>query len=155
MPFSAGELCCPSEACVMLDLTPSESSASWDKIPHVTRIAFTKTSAVKKLVTSSTGGNEKTACGTVTSAGNLAIACHNGASQPAPFKINGIYHIMWSVDCDNILESPIDPYYEANIRIVSVPVDFDIAGNSPVVYNYGFEVDEWLYEPATQAEEEQ
>jgi hypothetical protein len=60
---------------------------------------------------------------------------------------------MWSVDCDNITESPTDPYYEANIRIVSVPVDFDIAGNSPVVYNYGFEVDEWLHEPTTQTEE--
>jgi hypothetical protein len=152
MPFSAGELCCPSEACVLLDTTASASSASWDTIPHVTRIAFTKTSAVKKLVTSSTDGNEKTACGTVTSAGNLAIACHNGTA-PAPFRINGIYHIMWSVDCENILESPSDPYYEANIRIVSVPVDFDIAGNAPVVYNYGFEVDEWLHEPATQTEE--
>jgi len=152
MTFSAGELCCPSEACVMLDLTASSSSALWEAIPHVTRIAFTKTSAVKKLVTSSTAGNEKTACGTVTSVGNLAIACHNG-DGPNPFAINGIYHILWSVDCDNILESPIDPYYEANIRIVSVPVDFDIAGNSPVVYNYGFEVDEWLYEPATQTQE--
>jgi len=150
MTFSAGELCCPSEACVQLDVT-AESSASWDAIPHVTRIAFTKTSAVKKLVTSSTAGNEKTACGTVTSAGNLAIACHNGTA-PAPLAINGIYHIRWAVDCDN-LTSPSDPYYEANVRIVSVPVDFDIAGNSPVVYNYGFEVDEWLHEPTTQTQE--
>ena len=147
MPFSAGELCCPSEACVQLDVTASASSASWDAIPHVTRISFTKTSAVKKLVTSSTAGNEKTACGTVTSAGNLAIACHNGTA-PSPLAINGIYHIRWSVDCDNLV-SPSDPYYEANVRIVSVPVDFDIAGNSPVVYNYGFEVDE----PTTQTQE--
>jgi len=154
MPFSAGELCCPSEACVLLDTNTAESSASWDTIPHVTRIAFTKTSAVKKLVTSSTNGNEKTACGTVSNTGNLAIACHDGTA-PAPFAINGIYHIMWSVNCDNILESPTDPYYEANIRITSVPVDFDIAGNSPVIYNYGFEVDEWLHEPTTQGEEAQ
>jgi len=154
MPFSAGELCCPSEACVLLDTNTAESSASWDTIPHVTRIAFTKTSAVKKLVTSSTNGNEKTACGTVSNTGNLAIACHDGTA-PAPFAINGIYHIMWSVNCDNILESPTDPYYEANIRIISVPVDFDIAGNSPVIYNYGFEVDEWLHEPTTQGEEAQ
>jgi len=154
MPFSAGELCCPSEACVLLDTNTNESAASWDTIPHVTRIAFTKTSAVKKLVTSSTNGNEKTACGTVSNTGNLAIACHDGTA-PAPFAINGIYHIMWSVNCDNILESPTDPYYEANIRITSVPVDLDIAGNSPVIYNYGFEVDEWLHEPTTQGEENQ
>jgi hypothetical protein len=139
---------------VLLDTNTNESAASWDTIPHVTRIAFTKTSAVKKLVTSSTNGNEKTACGTVSNTGNLAIACHDGTA-PAPFAINGIYHIMWSVNCDNILESPTDPYYEANIRITSVPVDFDIAGNSPVIYNYGFEVDEWLHEPTTQGEENQ
>jgi len=154
MPFTAGELCCASEACVMIDLTASGSSASWDTIPHVTRIAFTKTASVKKLVTSSTGGNEKTACGSVASTGNLAIACHNG-DAPAPLGINKIYHLMWSVNCDNILETPADPYYEANVRITSVPVDFDIAGNAPVIYNYGFEVDEWLHEPTEQTEEQQ
>jgi hypothetical protein len=136
-----------------LDVTASTSSTEWDTIPHVTRVSFTKTSAVKKLVTSSTAGNEKTACGTVTSAGNLAIACHNGVG-PAPFAINGIYHIRWAVDCSVLDEAPTDPYYQANIRITSVPVDFDIAGNSPVVYNYGFEVDEWVHEPTTQTEEE-
>ena len=152
MTFSAGELCCPSEACVLLDLTASASSATWEAIPHVTRVAFTKTSAVKKLVTSSTAGNEKTACGTVSSTGNLAIACHDGTA-PAPFAINGIYHLRWSIYCEGLDESPDWVYYEANIRIVSVPVDFDIAGNAPIVYNYGFEVDEWLHEPTTQTEE--
>ncbi len=154
MPFSAGELCCPSEACVLLDTTASSSSSNWDAIPHVTRIGFTKTSAVKKLVTSSTAGNEKTACGTVTSAGNLAIACHNGTA-PAFFAINGIYHLRWSLYCDGLDESPLWDYWEANVRIISVPIDFDIAGNAPIVYNYGFEVDEWLHEPSTQTEENQ
>ena len=152
MTFSAGELCCPSEACVQLDITAGESSTSWDTIPHVTRISFTKTSAVKKLVTSSTAGNEKTACGTVTSAGNLAIACHDGTA-PAPLAINGIYHLRWSVNCAYLDEAPTDPYYQARVRIISVPVDLDIAGNSPVVYNYGFEVDEWVHEPTTQTTE--
>lgn len=154
MPFTAGELCCPSNACVQLDTTSSESSSEWETIPHVTRIAFTKTSSVKKLVTSSTAGNEKTACGSVSSTGNLAIACHSGVG-PAPLGINNIYHIRWSVNCDSLDEAPTDPYYQALIRITSVPVDFDIAGNAPVIYNYGFEVDEWVHEPTEQTEEQQ
>lgn len=152
MPFTAGDLCCASDACVMLDTTASTSSASWDEIPHVTQISFALTSNTPKLVTSSTNGAETSVCGSVTQTGNLAIACHNG-DAPAPLAINGKYHIMWSVDCGNLLESPIDPYYEANIRITSVPVDFNIAGNQAIIYNYGFDIIEFLHYPATQAEE--
>ena len=152
MTFTAGDLCCASSACVMLDTSPSESAASWDTIPHVTQIAFTKTSNTPKLVTSSTNGAETSVCGIVSQTGTLAIACHNGAG-PAPFCINGKYHIMWSIDCDNLLESPEDPYYEANIRITSVPVDMNISGNQAIIYNYAFDIIEWLHEPACQDEE--
>lgn len=152
MPFTAGDLCCAANACVLLDETPSASSASWDTIPHVTQIAFTKTANTPKIVTSSTNGGETSVCGIVSQTGNLAIACHNG-DQPAPFCINGKYHIMWSIDCDNILESPTDPYYEASIRITSVPVDFNIAGNQAVIYNYSFDIIEWFHEPTCQTVE--
>lgn len=152
MVWSAGELCCASDACVMLDTTAASDSASWDTIPHVTRIAFTKTANTPKLVTSSTAGAETSACGTVSQTGTLEIACHNG-EQPSPFCINGIYHIMWSVDCANLLETPADPYYRALIRITSIPVDFNIAGNQPVIYQYGFDIIEWIHEPTCQTEE--
>lgn len=59
------------------------------------------------------------------------------------------------MNCDSLDEAPTDPYYQALIRITSVPVDFDIAGNAPVIYNYGFEVDEWVHEPTEQTEEQQ
>lgn len=153
MPFTAGNLCCASDACVMLDTTSGESSASWDTIPHVTEISFTKQANNAKLVTSSSGGNEIPVCGSVTSTGTLAIACHDG-TQPNPFCINGNYHIMWSIDCANILESPLDPYYEAIIKITSVPVSMNIAGNQAQVVAYGFEVVEWVHEPTCQTEEE-
>jgi len=156
MPFTAGDLCCAMDACVLLDTSSSASSATWDRIPHVTQISFTKTANTPKIVTSSTNGGETSVCGIVSQTGNLAIACHNGASQPAPFCINGKYHIMWSIDCENIEDAdPFeDPYYRAEIRITSVPVDFNIAGNAAVVFNYTFDIIEWIHEPSCQAEEE-
>lgn len=152
MVFSAGDLCCASEACVLLDTASSESSAAWDTIPHVTDISFVKQANNATLITSSSNGNEIPVCGSVKSTGNLAIACHNGV-QPNPFCINGNYHIMWSIDCDNILESPLDPYYEAIVKITAVPVSMNIAGNQPQVVNYSFEVVEWIHEPDCQTPE--
>ncbi len=50
---------------------------------------------------------------------------------------------MWSNDCDNIFESPTDPYYRATIRIVSFAVDFNHRGGGATIVNYGFEFIEW------------
>jgi hypothetical protein len=80
MTFTAGDLCCVSSACVLLDLQTTESEESWELIPHVTQISTTQTANTPKLVTSSTNGNETSACGTVTNVGNLAIACHSGVA---------------------------------------------------------------------------
>lgn len=152
MVFRAGDLCCASNACVLLDVNPDESAASWDTIPHVTDISFVKQANNARIVTSSSGGNEIPVCGTVTSTGTLAIACHDGV-QPNPFCINGNYHIMWSIDCANILESPTDPYYEAVIKITAVPVSMNIKGNQPQEVTYSFEVVEWIHEPTCQTRE--
>lgn len=154
MVFSAGNLCCASDACVQLDTASGESSASWDTIPHVTDISFTKQANNAKLVTSSSNGNEIPICGTVTSTGTLAIACHDG-NQPNPFCINGNYRIRWSIDCDTFTDgSPADPYYEAIIKITSVPVSMNIKGNQPQEVPYAFEVVEWIHEPTCQTQEE-
>jgi hypothetical protein len=152
MPFTAGDLCCSQNACVMLDETANSGSASWDTIPHVTQIQWTEQANTPKLVTSSSAGNEISVCGTVSNTGVLAIACHDG-DQPAPFAINGKYHIMWSIDCDNLGDSPADPYYRATIRIVTVPNDFNIAGGGAVIVAYGFEIIEWLHKPTPQTQE--
>ena len=152
MTFTAGNLCCASDACVLLDVNAGESAASWDTIPHVTDISFQKQANNATLITSSTSGNEVPVCGSVKSTGTLAIACHDGV-QPNPFCINGNYHLMWSIDCDNILESPTDPYYEAIVKITSVPVSMNIKGNQPQEVAYGFEVVEWLHEPTCQTQE--
>jgi hypothetical protein len=159
MAFSAGDLCCVSAACVLFDMTPSESAESWDLIPHVTQISTTQTANTPKLVTSSTAGNETSACGTVTNVGTLAIACHNGAGV-ARLCINNIYRIRWAHDCDDIWDADTNTaiadvnlgfdYFEAKIRITSIPDDFNIAGNTALVRNYGFDVVEWIELPACQ-----
>jgi hypothetical protein len=159
MTFSAGDLCCVSAACVLLDGNQSESAESWDLIPHVTQISTTQTANTPKLVTSSTAGNEISACGTVTNVGTLAIACHNGTGV-ARLCINSIYRIRWAADCDEIWDAEtltaiadLDlgfDYFEAKIRITSIPDDFNIAGNIPLVRNYGFDVIEWVELPACQ-----
>jgi hypothetical protein len=151
MPFTAGLLCCAQDACVMLDTTAASDSASWDTIPHVTQIQFTQTANTSKLVTSSTNGQETSVCGTVSNTGTLSIACHDGDGPV--FCINENYHIMWSIDCANLLETPVDPYYRALIKITSVPVDFNISNSAAVIYAYNFDVVEWYHQPQCQTAE--
>ncbi len=151
MPFTAGDLCCSQNACVQLDVNAASGAASWDDIPHVTQIQWTEQANTPKVVTSSTNGNETSVCGTVSNTGVLAIACHDSDDQPEPFVINGKYHIKWSIYCE---EGTINgPYYQAWIRIVSIPNDINIAGGGAVITPYGFEVITWINKPATQAEE--
>ena len=148
MPFSAGELCCVSSACVLLDTTPT-GNPTWDLIPHVTNISFEQTSSTPKLVTSSTGGLETSVCGTVTQSGNLAIACHDGTA-PSLLCINGVYHIRWSLDCDNIWANgaattgnSLGAHFEAFIRITRVPINYNISANQAIIYEYGFDIVSW------------
>lgn len=168
MTFAAGDdLCCVSNACVLLDTNASESAETWFKIPHVTQISTTQTANTPKLVTSSTEGNEISSCGTVTNVGNLAIACHSGTG-PARLCINGTYRLRWSEECDNIwddTDAEVDGdgsavsdgeagyHYEAIIRITSVPNDMNISGNQALIYNYGFDVVRWITLPPCQTQE--
>jgi hypothetical protein len=155
MPFTAGDiLCCASDACVLLDTAAGSASETWDLIPHVTLIGFTETANTPKLVTSSSGGAELSSCGTVTRNGNLALACHNGTG-PYMLCINSIHRIRWAQDCDDIwtagndIENPTEGlYFEAVIRITSVPVILDIAGNQAIIVNYGFDVLRWVHHPS-------
>jgi len=160
MTFTAGDLCCVSAACVLIDTNSSESVESWSKIPHVTQISTTQTANTPKLVTSSTAGNETSACGTVTNVGTLAVACHGG-TELGRLCINSLHRIRWSADCDNIWNgneatgtavADVDAgiHFEALVRITSVPDDFNIAGNAPLVRNYGFDVVEWTTLPDCQ-----
>ena len=155
MPFSAGELCCSNTACVLLD-TASGTGATWDRIPHVTQIAFTESANTPRLTTSSTGGRETSACGVVSATGNLAIACHGGTS-PGYLAVNSVYHLRWSQDCDAIWTSGNCPtagsvvgapvagtYFEAYVRITSVPVDYNISGNAAITVNYAFDIVSWV-----------
>lgn len=154
MPFSPGELCCVSKACVLLDtdVTSDAASSVWDLIPHVTNISFNQTANSQKLVTSSTGGRETSACGTVTQTGTLEIACHNGTA-PKYLCVNNTYRIRWSHDCDYIWDrgecepffGPLAPgtYFEAVIRITSFPSNFNIQGNAPIIYTYNFDIIGW------------
>lgn len=151
MAFTVGVLCCAQNACVMLDTTAGSTSASWETIPHVTEISFTQTANTSKIVTSSTAGLETSVCGTVSQTGTLAIACHSGVGPV--FCINDLYHILWSIDCDNLLETPIDPYYEALIRITSKPVQMNISSNAPTIYTYNFDVVEWYHQPTCETAE--
>lgn len=159
MPFSAGELCCSSAACVLLDTSTGSGAGLWDRIPHVTQIAFTQTANTPKLVTSSTNGFETSTCGTVTQAGNLAIACHSGTS-PKYLAVNKVYHLRWAHNCEDIwtnddcpsqgtVVSPPNPdnFFEAYVRITSLPVDMNISGNAAMVYNYSFDIVSWVIGP--------
>ena len=152
MPFSAGELCCSSKACVLLN-TGTESSAVWDKIPHVTEISYNLTANTPKLVTSSTNGKETSACGTVTQSGTLAIACHKGTG-PGLLNVNKVYHIVWAEDCDSIWNAETcvatsftNNYYEALIRITTLPVQMNISGNQASVNTYSFDIVSWILGP--------
>jgi hypothetical protein len=160
MTFTAGDLCCVSAACVLIDTNSGESAESWSKIPHVTQISTTQTANTPKLVTSSTAGNETSACGTVTNVGTLAVACHGG-TELGRLCINSLHRIRWSADCDNIWNgneatgtavADVDAgiHFEALVRITSVPDDFNIAGNTALVRNYGFDVVEWTTLPDCQ-----
>jgi hypothetical protein len=167
MTFTAGTLCCVSNACVLIDTNGSESAETWFKIPHVTQISTTQTANTPKLVTSSTGGNETSACGTVANTGNLAIACHSGTG-PERLCINGLYRLRWSQDCSNIWDdsgAEVDGdgsavsdgeagvHFEAVVRITSVPDDMNISANQAFIHNYSFDVVEWVTLPDCQAQE--
>ena len=157
VPFTAGlDLCCPTAACVLLDTAAGSATETWDLIPHVTLIGITETANTPKLVTSSSGGAEISACGQIARSGNLAIACHDGV-EPGILCANSIHRIRWSLFCDYIWdaannEADTTPtfYFEAVIRITSVPIIFDIAGNQPVVTNYGFDILRWIAWPTCQ-----
>ena len=152
MPFSAGELCCMNEACVLLD-TATGTTATWDKIPHVTEIAFTMTANIPTLVTSSTGGKETSACGTISQTGTLSIACHKGTG-PGLLIPNRVYHLRWAQDCDTIwnpatctVEATPTEYYEAYVRITSLPLAMNISANQAQVNQYAFQVVSWVMGP--------
>lgn len=151
MPFLPGELCCVSRACVLLDTSAGATAQSWDRIPHVTNISFTQTANSQKLVTSSTGGRETSACGTVTQTGTLEIACHAGVG-PGLLCVNQTYRIRWSEDCDNIwdvdgcaavADNNMGNHFEAVIRVTSLPVNYNIQGNAPIIYAYNFDIVGW------------
>lgn len=160
MAFKAGELCCSSTACVLLDVDTGSESEEWDLIPHVTQISVTQAVNSPKLVTSSTGGLETSACGSISSTGNLAIACHGGTG-PGFLCANRVYRIRWSEDCSNIwnpdsgavADNEAGYHFEALIRITNVPVDYNIAGNTALIFNYGFDVVEWITSPPCQSRE--
>jgi len=151
MPFSAGELCCSSKACVLLGTTVG-STTTYDKIPHVTNISVNLQSNNPKLVTSSTKGKETSACGTVTQTGTLEMACHKGTG-PGILNVNNVYEIMWSQDCDNIWNSETcahefsGDYLHAYIRITQVPINYNISGNQAQLFSYQFEIVSWLVGP--------
>jgi hypothetical protein len=69
--------------------------------------------------------------------------------------INALHRIRWAQDCDEIwtagavVANPTEGnYFEAVIRINSVPVIYDIAGNQAIVVNYGFDVVRWVHHPS-------
>ena len=155
MPFTAGALCCSSDACVLLDTAVASDEVAWDLIPHVTQVGVTKTSNTPKLVTSSTGGEETSACGTVTQNGVLDIACHDGAS-PFVLCINGQYRIRWAQRCEVIWTGgqqedggvivavpDVSAYFDATIRITTVPIVMNISGNVAQIYTYTFDIVQW------------
>jgi hypothetical protein len=152
MPFSAGELCCSSKACVLLGVT-SGSTTTYDKIPHVTNISVQLQSNNPKLVTSSTQGKETSACGTVTQTGTLEMACHTGNS-PGLLNVNSVYQIVWAQNCDAIWDSEdcvannfIGNYFHAYIRITQVPINYNISGNQAQLFSYQFEIVSWVVGP--------
>lgn len=160
MPFSAGsDLCCAAYACVLLD-TNTGSGKTWDKIPHVTQISFNEQANNPGLVTSDSAGLEIPVCGLVQTTGNLSIACHSGTG-PGLLCINTNYRLRWSVDCDNIWDNGsavadnlAGEHFEALVKITSVPLDYNIKGNTAVETNYGFRVIEWTTKPSCQTDSE-
>lgn len=152
MPFSAGELCCASKACVLVD-TSTNAAGTWEKIPHVTEISANLTANTPKLQTSSTKGRETSLCGTVTQSGTISVACHKGTG-PGVLLVNNVYRLVWAMDCDSIWDSEdceatafTNDYYEAYVRITSTPNSINISGNQATVYQYGFDVVSWVVGP--------
>lgn len=152
MSFSAGELCCAMEACVLID-TSSNAAGTWDKIPHVTEISVNVQANTPKVVTSSTGGKETSVCGTITQSGTLSIACHKGTGPGILFP-NRVYRLVWSMDCDNIWDSETcaataftNDYFEAYVRITSAPNPMNISGNQATISQYNFDVVSWVVGP--------
>jgi len=143
MAFSAGTLCCSQGMCVLL-----YANSTWDKIPHVTQMAFTETANTPKLVTSDSAGRELSLCGTVSTTGNLSIACHDGVAPE--FCINEEVQLRWAIDCDQIwsggsvLTPPTGTYYEAIVRITSKPVDLNASQAGATLFNYSWEVVTWI-----------
>jgi hypothetical protein len=142
---------------VLLDTNAGSAAETWDLLPHVTLVGVTETSTTPKLVTSSSGGAELSACGTVARAGNLAYACHSGVG-PGMLCINSLHRIRWAQDCTEIWDDGAvvanpdeNLYFEAVVRITSVPVIYDIAGNQPIILNYGFDVQRWVVHPSIQS----
>jgi hypothetical protein len=96
----------------------------------------------------------------VSNTGTLAIACHGGFG-PGRLCINSKYRIRWAQDCDCIWDGDeaLDPpdegceYFEATIRITSVPDDMNISANQAFIRNYGFDIIEWVHLPDCQATE--
>jgi len=124
---------------------------AYDKIPHVTQMAFTETASTPKIVTSDSNGRELSLCGTVSTTGNLSVACHDGDSPE--FCINEEIRVRWSIDCENIWDSlsnapkgapTAGSYYEAKVRITSKPIDYNVAQAGATLLNYGWEVTEWI-----------
>ena len=160
MVFSAGDLCCASDACVLIDTAVGETAYTWDKIPHVTEVSFVEAVSAPTLVTSSTAGQEQSVCGSIKTTGNLAIACHGGTA-PGPLCANYKYRLRWALNCDQIWTSgavvatpTANQYFEAVVRITNVPVSFNIAANQAVIYNYSWELVEWVNYPSCQTASE-
>ena len=156
MAFAAGTLCCSQTMCVLVDEAVDSNGdrlnngTAYDKIPHVTQMAFTETASTPKIVTSDSGGRELSLCGTVSTTGNLSIACHDGDSPE--FCINEEIRLRWAIDCDAIWNgSPIGapwavPVYEAKVRITSKPIDYNVAQAGATLLNYSWEVTEWIFQ---------
>jgi hypothetical protein len=161
MPFSAGTLCCSQGMCVLVDTAVDgngdrlNDGSAYDKIPHVTQMAFTETASTPKIVTSDSNGRELSLCGTVSTTGNLSIACHDGTAPE--FCINEEIRVRWAINCDWIWScDPVSgncsavpqPWqgdvYEAKVRITSKPVDFNVSQAGATLLNYGWEVTEWI-----------
>lgn len=159
--YTPGELCCASAACVLIERTCG-SDATWDLIPHVTNISTSSAANTPKLVTSSTGGQETSLCGTVSNTGTLSLACHGGTG-PGLLLVNQVYHIRWSPDCNEIWDydectpqilsgNPGEPYLEAYIRITTTPLNYNISGNQAIIYDYAFDIVSWVHGPAQLAQ---
>jgi hypothetical protein len=155
MPFTKGDLCCPQDMCVALDTEDAASTSVWGVIPHVTQMQWSQTANVARIVTSSTGGNETSVCGPINTTGTLQIACHSGLA-PRPLAVNGKYVMIWGLNCDDVEDyigdTPGLNVYHAKVRITAVNNDLNPSAGGAVIYNYTWEIVEWIYHPATQDE---